>query len=81
MDVNTDVVHGSRAVFYQFPLCNKARFFLDEDVMKVVAEFIFNVPIPPPVADDYVLPTAEEVEERLQEQLALQRIFEENNNA
>ena len=52
---------------------------MEEDVTKVVAGYLFDVPIPPPVADDYVLPTAAEVEERLQEQLALQRIFEESN--
>jgi hypothetical protein len=44
--------------------------------MKVVAEFLFDVPIPPPVADDYVLANAEEAGEKLQDQLALQRISE-----
>jgi hypothetical protein len=77
MDVNTYVVRGPRAVFYHFLLCNKVRSLMEEDVTKVLADFLFDVPIPPPVADDYVPSTAAEVEERLQAQLALQRLYEQ----
>jgi hypothetical protein len=76
MNVNTYIVQLPilRAAFYHFLLCENARSFLNnEDVMKVIAGFLFIVPTPPPVADDYVLPTAADAARRLQLQLELQR--------
>jgi hypothetical protein len=76
MPANTYVVRGPRAVFYHFLLCNNVRSLMEVDVTKVVAGFFFDVPIPPPVDDDNVPPTAAEVEEKLQAQLVLQRLLE-----
>ena len=64
-----------RAALYNFLLCENTSSFLSNnaDVTKVIGGFLLVFPTPPQVADDYVPPTAEEVEERLQAQLALQR--------
>jgi len=66
-----------RSAFYHFLFCENDKSLLsgNEDVMRVIAGFLFVVPTPPPVADDYVLPTAADVAERLEEQLERQRLL------
>jgi hypothetical protein len=78
MDVNTYVVQLPiilRAPFYHFLLCERVSAFLmsKDDIMKVIAGFLFIYPEAPGVARDYVLPTPAYAAERLAEQLELQR--------
>jgi hypothetical protein len=47
-----------------------------DDIMKIIAGFMFIYPEPAAVAADYVLPTAAHAAERLEEQLELQRLDE-----
>jgi hypothetical protein len=77
MDVNSYLIQVPiiRASFYHFLLCERVGSFLQnkDDIMKVIAGFLFIYPEPAPVADNYVLPTAAHAAQRLEEQLELHR--------
>jgi hypothetical protein len=85
MNVNTYIVQVPiiRAAFYHFMLCERVGSFLmnKDDIMKVIAGFLFIYPEAPAVAADYVLPTAAHAAHRLELQLELQRQDKERRSS
>jgi hypothetical protein len=84
MNINTYLIKVAllRAAFYHFILCESvAKFRMEEDVFKHLAEFLSIVPPRPKVPANYVLPTVADADLALQAQLELQRQSEAKSSS